>query len=70
MLQVLFHSWERRLASVTTDRVARPFEWGLEWIPQNGHGDGSPYQDRETRPQDLLRRRTRKTTRSTAVTLK
>jgi hypothetical protein len=38
MLQPFFHAWERRLASVTTDRVVRPFEWGLEWIPQNGHG--------------------------------
>jgi len=37
MLQVLFHAWERRLASVTTDRFVRPFEWGLDWIPQNGH---------------------------------
>ena len=37
MLQRFFHTWERRLASVTTDRVVRPFEWGLEWIPQNGH---------------------------------
>ena len=36
MLQGLFHAWERRLASVTTDRVVRPFEWGLDWIPQNG----------------------------------
>jgi hypothetical protein len=36
MLQALFHAWERRLASVTTDRVVRPFDWGLEWIPQNG----------------------------------
>ena len=27
-----FHAWERRLASVTTDRVVRPFDWGLEWI--------------------------------------
>jgi len=36
MLEILFHAWERRLASVTTDRVVRPFEWGLEWIPQNG----------------------------------
>ncbi len=32
----LFHRWERRLASVTTDRVVRPFDWGLEWIPANG----------------------------------
>jgi len=38
--------WERRLASRDTNRVVRPFEWGLEWtrdwpvasrIPQNGH---------------------------------
>jgi len=36
MLQALFHAWERRLASVTTDRVVRPFDWGLDWIPQNG----------------------------------
>lgn len=37
MLQVLFHAWERRLAAVSTDRVVRPFDWGLDWIPQNGH---------------------------------
>src|SRR4051812_29847899 len=37
MLQALFHAWERRLASVTKDRVVRPFDWGLDWIPQNGH---------------------------------
>src|SRR5436853_643484 len=35
MLQALFHAWERRLADVTTGRVVRPFDWGLEWIPQN-----------------------------------
>ena len=32
MLQALFHAWERRLASVTTDRVVRPFDWGLDWL--------------------------------------
>jgi hypothetical protein len=32
MIATLFHAWERRLASVTTDRVVRPFEWGLDWI--------------------------------------
>lgn len=42
MLQALFHAWERRLASVTTDRVVRPFEWGLEWIPPNGSPPGVP----------------------------
>src|SRR5207247_5012271 len=45
MLQALFHAWERRLANVTTERVVRRFEWGLDWIPQNGHRlDGSPAQ--------------------------
>src|SRR6476469_5667183 len=43
MLQVLFHAWERRLASVTKDRVVRPFEWRLEWVRQSGHvSDASP----------------------------
>ena len=37
MLQGFFHAWERRLAAATTDRVVRPFDWGLDWIPQNGH---------------------------------
>ena len=27
-----FHGWERRLASAATDRVVRPFEWGLDWL--------------------------------------
>jgi dienelactone hydrolase len=27
-----FHSWEHRLASVSKDRVVRPFEWGTDWI--------------------------------------
>jgi dienelactone hydrolase len=42
MLQAFFHAWERRLASVTTDRVVRPFEWGLEWIPANGQPEPDP----------------------------
>lgn len=28
----LFHAWERQLVAVTTDRVIRPFEWGLDWV--------------------------------------
>src|SRR4051812_17413550 len=40
------YDWENRLCSVSTNRVVRPFDWGLEWtrgwpvaqqIPQNGH---------------------------------
>jgi hypothetical protein len=40
VIQRVFHHWERRLAAVTDNRVVRPFEWGLEWIPDiepNGH---------------------------------
>jgi hypothetical protein len=32
MLSRIFHNWERRLAAITTDRVVRPFEWGLDWL--------------------------------------
>src|SRR5256885_9803031 len=43
MLQAFFHAWERRLAEATTDRVVRPFDWGLDWIPANGHrSDAAP----------------------------
>ena len=35
MLQAYFHAWERRLCAATTDRVVRPFEWGLDWIPDD-----------------------------------
>ena len=31
--------------SVTTDRVVRPFEWGLDWLPANGHRPGAAPQD-------------------------
>jgi alpha/beta hydrolase family protein len=41
MLQAFFHAWERRLASATKDRVVRPFDWGLDWMPRNGHGPGA-----------------------------
>src|SRR5580704_5530510 len=39
-------NWENRLCSVSTNRVVRPFEWGLDWAdawpcaqrnPRNGH---------------------------------
>lgn len=42
MLARVFHRWERRLASVTTDRVEHPFDWGLDWLgATDGHGDAS-----------------------------
>jgi dienelactone hydrolase len=42
VLARFFHSWERRLHSVSKDRVVRPFEWGLDWIEPNGHSPGAP----------------------------
>jgi dienelactone hydrolase len=32
VLSEVFHAWERRLAAEATNRVVRPFEWGLDWI--------------------------------------
>jgi len=38
-----FHRWERELAAVSKhDRKVRPFEWGLEWIGDQGPGIGDP----------------------------
>lgn len=39
MLSLFFHRWERRLADVSKDRVVRPFDWGMDWLPpsDNGH---------------------------------
>ena len=41
MIARFFHDWERRLASVSKDRVVRPFEWGEDWLSPNGHSDPS-----------------------------
>src|SRR5438445_4432359 len=41
MLQTVFHAWERHLASISKDRVVRDFEWGLDWLPSNGHRPGA-----------------------------
>ena len=32
MIAKFFHAWERRLVAVDTNRVVRPFEWGLDWV--------------------------------------
>ncbi|MEO7191301.1 MAG: abhydrolase domain-containing 18 [Vicinamibacterales bacterium] len=39
MIGSLFNIWERRLASVDTDRVVRPFDWGLDWLGLQPAGD-------------------------------
>jgi hypothetical protein len=46
MLAPLFHSWERRLAAIATNRVIRPFDWGLDWVPPNGHPPHTPAPER------------------------
>jgi dienelactone hydrolase len=33
MITPLFHAWERRLHAATPDRVVRPFDWGVDWLP-------------------------------------
>jgi len=48
MLEAMFHAWERHLAAIAKDRVVRPFEWGLDWLPRNGH-------DAPSAPADALR---------------
>src|SRR5258708_24452749 len=42
VLARFFHRWERRLASVSTNRVARPFEWGVDWLADQHLPDGDP----------------------------
>lgn len=42
MLSRLFHAWEHRLASATTNRVVRPFDWGLDWLPPGGTDAAPP----------------------------
>jgi dienelactone hydrolase len=42
MIERFFHRWEQRLADISrTERVTRPFDWGLDWIPANGHEPGA-----------------------------
>jgi hypothetical protein len=42
MISRFFHSWEHRLASSTTDRVVRPFDWGVDWLHTNGQRADAP----------------------------
>ncbi len=48
MIARFFHAWERRLVAVDTNRVVRPFEWGLEWV--------APTTDQSINPADHLER--------------
>jgi dienelactone hydrolase len=42
MIARFFHNWERRLAAADTDRVVRPFEWGLDWLRPGDPLEGAP----------------------------
>jgi dienelactone hydrolase len=42
MLSRFFHRWEQRLADVSrAERVVRPFDWGLDWLPDQGAANGA-----------------------------
>ena len=43
MLARVFHAWEHRLASMSQDRVVRPFEWGLDWVPPLDAPGAAPF---------------------------
>jgi pimeloyl-ACP methyl ester carboxylesterase len=32
VIRRIFHAWEQRLATIDTNRIVRPFEWGLDWL--------------------------------------
>ncbi len=38
MLKQVIHKWEHKLARRDNNRVVRPFEWGLEFLKDNGFG--------------------------------
>lgn len=42
MIARAFHRWERRLAAAATNRVARPFEWGVDWLADQHLPQGDP----------------------------
>ena len=42
------HAWELDLATRSTDRVVRPFDWGMEWTK------GWPFHSAEPRPEARL----------------
>ncbi len=44
MIARFFHGWERRLASVSTNRIPRPFEWGIDWLADQHLPAGDPRQ--------------------------
>lgn len=42
MIARAFHNWERRLAAAAENRTVRPFDWGVDWIPELGPSTADP----------------------------
>ncbi len=55
MLGRIFHAWEHRLASVSKDRIVRPFEWGVDWLSPNGHDPVAPQETIERWVDEVMR---------------
>jgi len=53
MLKRLFYRWERSLASADNDRVVRPFEWGADWLADDG---AARHADPETHVREYVER--------------
>ncbi len=47
-------NWEQRLCFAATNRVVRPFEWGLEWTSRWPVGPGSPPTDEDSALEYLI----------------
>ena len=56
MITSFFHSWEHRLASATKNRIVRPFDWGVEWLPvEAGKAGGAGRDLVERYVEDVMR---------------
>jgi hypothetical protein len=53
MLRHIFHPWERSLASADNNRVVRSFEWGADWLTEDG---AAPQGDPETYIREYVER--------------
>jgi hypothetical protein len=55
MFSRFFHALEQRLAAATKDRQVRPFDWGVDWLPSNGHAQLPPDVRLEQWVDDVMR---------------
>src|SRR5689334_2971733 len=54
MISSFFDRWETRLASVDTNRVVRPFEWGFDWLTAPVIATDSPVETFTRHARELL----------------